>query len=392
MGGRIDRDLSPAERRRWTRVGALSALAMALGYLESFVPIPIPGVRLGLANVPILVALAQGDARAATMVALVKVMATSLLFGNPVTLAYSCTGTLLALVCMVPLARLRTMRIEMVSVVGALAHEAGQLLVAQALLGTPLVWYGAPLLGVAGCVTGLLCGIVAGRLAAMTGTDVPATVGRSSCPDQPQTDDATSSPLPAGPLCIAFVAFVALAMHTRSLVAFACLLAASCAGCLVARVPLRTVRAALAPLLPIAAIAMVAQVASTQQGTELFAFGPVRVTAEACAASAVMLARLTCISLASVTLAVLLRKHEVASLVHGLMRPLMVLGIDARGPELAVSTALALVPALGARLEASKEGRPHLWSRAFWTNELPQLTAELYAQADELAKPENNRT
>jgi hypothetical protein len=70
----------------------------------------------------------------------------------------------------------------------------------------------------------------------------------------------------------------------------------------------------------------------------------------------------------------------------------MVLGIDARGPELAVSTALALVPALGARLEASKEGRPHLWSRAFWTNELPQLTAELYAQADELAKPENNRT
>ena len=53
--------LTPQEEERWARVGALAALAMVLGYLETFVPIPIPGVKLGLANVAVLLALAQGD-------------------------------------------------------------------------------------------------------------------------------------------------------------------------------------------------------------------------------------------------------------------------------------------------------------------------------------------
>lgn len=390
MHDRADKALSPTERRRWTRVGALSALAMALGYLESFIPIPIPGVKLGLANVPILVALAQGDLRAAAMVALVKVLATSLLFGNPVTLAYSCTGTLLALACMAPLSRLRTMRIEMVSVVGALAHEAGQLLVAQALLGTPLVWYGAPLLGVAGCVTGLLCGIVAGRLAAMATVDVPAPVGGrlADAPSPARSDEAPAASLPAGPLCVAFLAFVALAMHARSLTVFACLLVASCAACVAARVRLRTVRAALAPVLPLAAIAVIAQVASSQQGTELLALGPVLITREALSAGAVMLARLACISLASVAVASLLRRRDTTALVRALARPLEALGMDTRGPKLALSTAIALVPLIGSRLDASGASRLRPWSRAFWTDELPRLAAELYAQADELAEPE----
>lgn len=389
MNAREDRGLSPTERQRWARVGALSALAMALGYLESFVPIPIPGVRLGLANVPILVALARGDVRAATLVALVKVMATGLLFGNPVTLAYSCTGTLLALACMTPLSRLRTMRIEMVSVVGALAHEAGQLLVAQALLGTPLVWYGAPLLAVAGCITGLLCGIVADGLAAMAdvgvatpaqGTDV--TVARVT------SGEASSTSLPAGLLCAAFLAFVALVMHARSLAAFAILIAASAVGCILARVRASAIRAALVPLVPIAAITIVAQIANAQQGAALLVLGPVRITIEACVASAVMLARLACISLASVTVATLLRERDVTLLVRGLMRPFSALGIDTSGPELALSTALALVPRLGARLEAPEDKRLRPWSRSFWTDELPRMAAELYARADELAKSE----
>lgn len=387
MDAREDRGLSPIERQRWTHVGALSALAMALGYLESFVPIPIPGVRLGLANVPILVALAQGDVRAATLVALVKVAATGLLFGNPVTLAYSCTGTLLALACMTPLSRLRTMRIEMVSVVGALAHEAGQLLVAQALLGTPLVWYGAPLLAVAGCVTGLLCGIVADGLATITevGAATP-TQGTDVTTTRVTSDEASSTSLPAGLLCVAFLAFVALVMHARSLAVFAILLAISAIGCIIARVRANAVRAALVPLVPIAAITIVAQIANAQQGTALLELGPVRITFDACAASAVMFARLACVSLASVTVATLLREHDVTLLVRSLMRPFAALGIDTSGPELALSTALALVPRLGARLEAPEAERLRPWSRSFWADELPRMVADLYAQADELAK------
>jgi len=86
--------------------------------------------------------------------------------------------------------------------------------------------------------------------------------------------------------------------------------------------------------------------------------------------------------------ATLLRERDVTLLVRGLMRPFSALGIDTSGPELALSTALALVPRLGARLEAPEDERLRPWSRSFWTDELPRLAAELYAQADELAKSE----
>ena len=155
--------LTPTETLRWTRVGMLAALAIILGYLETFVPIPIPGVKLGLANIAVLIALGQGDTRGAFGIAVIKVLASGLLFGSPVMMAYSATGTLLAFACMAPLAPLPTMHLAMVSVVGGLAHEIGQLLVAMLMLGTPLVWYGAPLLELAGVVTGALCGIVAAR-------------------------------------------------------------------------------------------------------------------------------------------------------------------------------------------------------------------------------------
>lgn len=214
-----DTQLSPTEVAHWTRIGALSALAMLLGYLESFLPIPIPGVKLGLANIPILVALAQNDLLGALFVGLVKVGATSLLFGNPVTLAYSLVGTLLAYLVMAPLSRLRTMRLEMVSVMGALAHEAGQLLVAQVLLGTPLVWYSAPVLAVAGCITGVLCGVATQHLVVHmqqgaevwgsgptkadgsspkdSGDEKPTDVTDAS-PTTPDTNEAFSA---AGPAC-----------------------------------------------------------------------------------------------------------------------------------------------------------------------------------------------
>ena len=106
--------LTLSESERWTRIGALSALAMLLGYLETFVPIPIPGVKLGLANVAVLIALAEGDVWGACWVGVVKVLAAGLLFGSPVTMAYSAAGTLLSLLVMAPLSRLRTMSMWMV--------------------------------------------------------------------------------------------------------------------------------------------------------------------------------------------------------------------------------------------------------------------------------------
>ena len=373
--------LSPCEVQRWTGVGTLSALSLLLGYVESFIPIPIPGVKLGLANIPILVALARGDLRGAFFVGMVKVAATGLLFGNPITLAYSLVGTLLAYALMAPLSRLRTMRLEMVSIVGALAHETGQLFVAQVMLGTPLVWYSAPLLAVAGCLTGLLCGIVARKTALLLEEmdDAPARTARAIQMTAVPADMTGDGPLLAFEV-IAYLAFVVASLHTTRLIISAVLFGLAAIAATIARVTPQSARAALAPTLPLALLTFVAQVASAQRGTMLCALGPVTFTREALEASALMLLRLGSVTLASVALVALVGRDGLARCARQMLAPLDAIGIPTIGPQLALSTTLQLIPALSTTLGEGLRPRD-VWKRAFWAERLPQLVRDLYAQA-----------
>lgn len=149
------------EARRWACVGVLAALALVFGYIETFVPlpVPVPGVKLGLANIVVLAALVLLDVRSAAVVALVKVLAAGFLFGNPFMMLYSAGGTALAFAAMVALTRIRGLSLVLVAVVGAVLHNVGQLVVASVVLGTPLVWVTAPFLAIAACVTGALSGM-----------------------------------------------------------------------------------------------------------------------------------------------------------------------------------------------------------------------------------------
>lgn len=386
-----DTNLSASEARRWTRIGALSAFALLLGYVESFVPLPLPGVKLGLANIAVLVVLASGDVSGAFFVAMVKVAAAGLLFGNPITLAYSLTGTLLSLILMAPLSKLPTMRLEMVSVVGALAHEAGQLLVAQALLGTPLVWYGAPVMGLAGCVTGLLCGMAATRMVALLGqaaTNTPDGMPGER-PQALRTGKAVGAAgsghnRPSPKTCLvllSYLALVMLALHTRRLDELTLYLALALACALASRVGPRALQAALVPLVPVALLTLVAQLASNQQGSVAFTMGGLCVTKAALAASAAMLLRLLAIATASAVLAHAIGRDELVACANMALAPLKALGLNTAGPKLALSTALQLVPLLSTRIEqACSQGR-HPLSRDFWTQELPQLAATIYQEA-----------
>lgn len=373
-----DTPLSPTETARWARIGTLSALAVLLGYLESFLPIPIPGVKLGLANIAVLVAFAEHDLTGAFFVGAVKVLATGLLFGNPVTLAYAMTGTLLAFACMAPLSLLPTMRIEMVSIVGALAHETGQLLVAQQLLGTPLVWYGAPVLAVAGCATGLLCGIVARKTAPLLEGVPERTEARRPTPG--------TRPAPVGGMggavvmLVGYLALVVLAMHATRAPALACCLCCSVALAAAARLSPRTLAAALAPTLPLALVTLVAQVASAQQGHALASLGPVTLTNEALWATCRMAGRLVAISCASVAIVVLIGRERLSAMARLSLAPLRAVGVRTTGPELALSTALDLIAQLSTSLSDGIE--PHdVWKPAFWTRRLPRLVQDIYRQA-----------
>lgn len=149
--------------RRLARVSLLCACALVLSYLETMIPLPVavPGIKLGLANVAVVVALYTLDAKSAGAVALVKVFASGFLFGSPMMLVYSLGGTVLAFIGMVALAAVPGVGLVPVSMLAAVLHNVGQLGVAAMALQTPAVFINLGVLGVAACVTGGITGAVA---------------------------------------------------------------------------------------------------------------------------------------------------------------------------------------------------------------------------------------
>ena len=145
--------------------GLLTALALVLSYLESLVPsLGVPGVKLGLPNIAIVFALYRLGWRDACIISLVRVFLVFLLFGNGAALAYSIAGAALSLSLMGLLKKTGRFSSVGVSVAGGVAHNAGQILVAMALLETArLAWY-LPVLWISGTVAGVLIGIVSGVL------------------------------------------------------------------------------------------------------------------------------------------------------------------------------------------------------------------------------------
>ena len=167
------RTLSREQARLWAQVGVLAALALVLGYVETFIPlpVPVPGIKLGLGNIAVLAALELLDVKGAACVAAAKVLAAGFLFGNPLMMLYSAGGTALAFVAMAALSRIPGLSVVLVAIVGAILHNVGQLAVASIVLGTPLVWYSAPVLVVAACITGAVTGAAArGALMCLKGT------------------------------------------------------------------------------------------------------------------------------------------------------------------------------------------------------------------------------
>lgn len=150
-----------ARVQRMAQCALLGALALVFSYLETMIPIPlgVPGIKLGLANAAVLVALMLVDTRAAAGVATVKVLASGFLFGSPTMLAYSAAGTLLALAAMVLLAKPCGLGVVPVSMASAICHNIGQLVVASMMLSSAAVFMTLPVLAAAACVTGMLVGV-----------------------------------------------------------------------------------------------------------------------------------------------------------------------------------------------------------------------------------------
>ena len=145
--------------RSLTAAGLLAALALALSVLEGLLPpLPIPGARLGLANVTVMFALTCVSFRCAAALTVVKALFA--LFRGVTAGVMSAAGGLAALLLMWLLHRLLSDRLGAVGlgISGALAHNVGQWCIAYCLFGDAM-WYYAPLLLIlaipAGCLTGI---------------------------------------------------------------------------------------------------------------------------------------------------------------------------------------------------------------------------------------------
>ena len=157
-----------------TTMAILTALALALSWLERLIPleliIPLPGVKLGLANTVTLFALYQLSVPAAAMILISRCLLTALFSGNMTGLAFSLAGGFLAMGVMALARRSRYLSVYGVSVLGAAGHNCGQILIASVLMHSPYIWGYLPYLLLIGTACGTATGAVsAGVLNALKG-------------------------------------------------------------------------------------------------------------------------------------------------------------------------------------------------------------------------------
>ena len=150
--------------RKTVLVALMACLALGIYALESIVPpiVPVPGVKLGLANVVTLVAIYVLGCRAAFATLLIRIVLSSLLFGQAMSFLFSLAGGVLCWVAMRFASRFfGTSQVWIVSVFGALFHSAGQILVAIAVTSQLAVAYYFLFLIISSIISGIFTGICA---------------------------------------------------------------------------------------------------------------------------------------------------------------------------------------------------------------------------------------
>lgn len=140
-------------------LGMCCAAAMILSYVESFVSLGVPGLKIGLANITVVFLIYRYGWKEALSVSLVRCVLAALLFGSVMSLAYSLAGAVLSITVMTILHRLNKFNCVGVSVAGGISHNAGQIIVAVAVTGVSEIAYYLPVLSVGGTVSGLLIGL-----------------------------------------------------------------------------------------------------------------------------------------------------------------------------------------------------------------------------------------
>lgn len=153
-------------------LGVLTAAAIVIAILESFIPsVGIPGVKLGLANIVILIILYELGILEAVIVNVLRVIVVSFVRGTFLSMGFlmSVTGAAMSLAIMILFyVLIKKFSIIGVSVIGSIFHVTGQILIAMLYLGTAYIVLYLPIIAISAIITGVFVGITA-RLIIKTG-------------------------------------------------------------------------------------------------------------------------------------------------------------------------------------------------------------------------------
>ena len=144
-------------------LGMLVALAFVLSYIETLIPVNlgIPGAKLGLANLVVMVALYTLGTKEAFGLSMVRILLTGLTFSSMAAMLYSFAGGLLSFAVIALLKKTKKLSVTGVSVLGGIAHNAGQIFVAMWMLDTATLIYYLPVLAITGVASGTVIGLLA---------------------------------------------------------------------------------------------------------------------------------------------------------------------------------------------------------------------------------------
>ena len=150
--------------KKITQMAMLTAIALTIFMIEAQIPalVPIPGVKLGLANIVTVFAVFALGPREAAMILFVRIFLGAVFAGNFSTILYSGAGGLLAILVTIGLRKILThQQLWVAGAIGAVFHSVGQMAVAVAVTGTPGILVYLPMMIACSIITGLFTGLCA---------------------------------------------------------------------------------------------------------------------------------------------------------------------------------------------------------------------------------------
>lgn len=348
----------PVPGRDPRRAAALVAAACVLQVAESLIPHPVPGVRLGLANIITLITLAEGGLGAAMEVALLRTVVASLALGSFLTPGFILSFCSAAASTLVMWALWRFSArfpaagfgLPGISVAGAAAHALVQLLLAYLLLVRhPGVFYFAPWLAVSAVVTGWLNALVAAEVI----RSAPGALGAlpAAAPAQAAAAPARRGglrSLPPAAKISGAAAILLLAVQASSLAGLLPAAAALLAAAAAARPDRAELARLLAGLKRVAWLALAAFCLPV-----LFSAGSSLPAAEGLRSGALFAARLLVMGCAGFLLNICASPEEIARGIAAIGRPLRRLGFSADRAGAVIAMALDSLPAYTERARAA---------------------------------------